>query len=32
MTILALHEECMKIAEFRDECDQKGEISFPAQV
>ena len=30
--ILALHEECMKIAEFRDEGDQKGEISFPAQV
>jgi len=28
--ILALHEECLKIAEFRNECDQKEEISFPA--
>ncbi len=30
--ILVLHEECMKTAEFRDEGDQKGGISFPAQV
>jgi glycosyltransferase involved in cell wall biosynthesis len=29
-TILTLHEECVKIAEFRKECNQKGEISFPA--
>jgi tetratricopeptide (TPR) repeat protein len=28
--ILSLHEECMKLAEFRNECEQKGEISFPA--
>ncbi len=30
--ILTLHEECMKVAEFRDESDQKGEISFAPQV
>jgi glycosyltransferase involved in cell wall biosynthesis len=29
-TILTLHEECMKNAESRNECDQKGEISCPA--
>jgi GT2 family glycosyltransferase/Flp pilus assembly protein TadD len=30
--ILALREECKKIAEFRNECGQKEKISVPAQV
>jgi GT2 family glycosyltransferase/glycosyltransferase involved in cell wall biosynthesis len=30
--ILTLHEECKKIAEFRNECGQKEKLSLPAQV
>jgi tetratricopeptide (TPR) repeat protein len=30
--LLALREECKKIAEFRNECGQKEKISVPAQV